>query len=134
MPRNKSRLLTVMMFGGVLAFNICVGSAASAATQAKNSSKLESQAKITMEHARAIALKRAPGEVKSEELEKEHGKLVYSFDIQEPNQKDITEVQVSAVTGSIINIHKESAAAEADEAKREKSKKQPSAPQTPKKP
>ena len=85
--------------------------------------KLQSQAKITMDQAREIALKKAPGDVKSAELEKEHGKIVYSFDIQQPNEKKITEVQVSAIDGSIVSIKKESAADEAKEAKQEAAEK-----------
>ena len=47
--------------------------------------------KITMEQARATALKKAPGKVKSAELENEHGKLIYSFDIA-TSKNAITEV------------------------------------------
>lgn len=76
-----------------------------------------------MDQAREIAVKKAPGEVKSSELEKEQGKIVYSFDIQQPNEKKITEVQVSALDGSIVSIKKESAANEAKEAKQEEAEK-----------
>jgi len=41
---------------------------------------LQRRAKITLEQARATALKRAPGTVEEGEPEGEHGKLVYSFD------------------------------------------------------
>ncbi len=91
--------------------------------------KLQSQAKITMDQAREIARKKAPGEVKSSELEKEHGKIVYSFDIQQPNEKKITEVQVSAIDGSIVSIKAESAANEAKEAKQEEAEKKKAASQ-----
>lgn len=96
--------------------------------------KLQSEAKITMDQAREIALKKAPGDVKSAELEKEHGKIVYSFDIQQPNEKKITEVQVSAIDGSIVSIKKESAADEAKEAKQEEAKKKKAAAQSQKPP
>ncbi len=44
--------------------------------------KLASRAKVTRSQAEAIALKKAPGgRVKEAELEVEHGKLVWSFDI-----------------------------------------------------
>ena len=68
----------------------------------KQNAKLAKQAKITMTQAREIALNAAPGKVESEELEKEKGKLVYSFDIR--NQKGtISEVWVDAKTGAVVS-------------------------------
>ena len=87
--------------------------------EAQEQAKLASQAKITKEQAQETALKRAPGTVESGELEKEHGRLVYSFDIR--NAKGtITEVQVSAITGRIVRIEHESKKQEAAEKKKEK--------------
>lgn len=57
--------------------------------------------KITMEAARAIALKRVSGTVVEEELEKEKGRLQYSFDIRDSNGK-IWDVEVDAKTGKIL--------------------------------
>src|ERR1700687_4902943 len=94
---------------------------ASAKTTAPKKSKipaaLKSQAKVSIEDARAAALKKVPGVIQEEELEKENGKLVYSFGIQATGQKDITEVQVSAIDGSIVSVEKEDAASEAKEKK-----------------
>jgi hypothetical protein len=91
------------------------------AGQDNNQTKLAKQARITMEQAREIALKRAPGTIEKEELEKEHGKLVYSFDIRNA-QGTITEVQVNARDGSIAGVEEENAQAEAEEKKKEKQK------------
>ena len=74
----------------------------------------EMKPKITMAQARATALKKAPGKVKSEELEKEHGKLIYSFDIA-TSKSGITEVNVDAINGKIVAVQHESAAQEAKE-------------------
>lgn len=74
--------------------------------------------KITMKQARAIALKKAPGTVKSEELENEHGKLIYSFDIA-TSANAITEVNVDALNGKIVAVQQENAAKEAAEKKQE---------------
>ena len=74
--------------------------------------------KITMDQARAIALKKAPGKVKSAELENEHGKLIYSFDIA-TSAKDVTEVNVDALNGKIVAVQHENAAKEAAEQKQE---------------
>ena len=87
--------------------------------EAQEQARLASQAKITKDQAQETALKRAPGTVESSELEKEHGRLVYSFDIR--NAKGtITEVQVSAITGRIVRIEHESKKQEAAEKKKEK--------------
>jgi uncharacterized membrane protein YkoI len=84
--------------------------------------RLAKQARITMEQARAIALKRAPGNVEGSELEKEHGKLVYSFDIR--NAKGtITEVQVSALSGKIVRVEHENKNQEAEEKRQEEKEK-----------
>lgn len=92
------------------------------ARQEKNESteqaQLARQARITMAQARATALKRAPGNVESSELEREHGKLVYSFDIR--NAKGtITEVQVSAITGRVVSVEHENKKQEAAEKRKE---------------
>lgn len=60
------------------------------------------EAKISLEQARAIALKAHPGKVTDEELEKEKGGggLRYSFDIQ--NGKVTQEVGVDARTGKLL--------------------------------
>lgn len=68
--------------------------------------RLQRQAKITMEQAREIALRRAAGNVEGGELEREHGHLVYSFDIR--NAKGtITEVQVDAKSGKVVRVEEE---------------------------
>jgi N-methylhydantoinase A/oxoprolinase/acetone carboxylase beta subunit len=109
---------------GFLAVGLCV--AAGAQTPAPKKSKipaaLKKDAKISIEDARATALKKVPGEIQEEELEKENGKLVYSFDIRATGQKDITEVQVSAIDGSIVSVEKENAASEGKEKKQDSSK------------
>ena|SRR5947209_12929147 len=87
--------------------------------QARDESKsLQSQTKITMDEARATALKRAPGKVESGELEREHGRLVYSFDIRN-SKGPITEVQVSAITGRIVRVEHENKRQEAAEKRAE---------------
>jgi hypothetical protein len=54
--------------------------------------------------------------------------------VQQPNEKKITEVQVSAIDGSIVRIRKESAANEAKEAKQEEAEKKKAAAQSQKPP
>ena len=94
---------------------------ASPAVSAQEQEKLARQAKITKEQAQATALKRAPGTVEEGELEREHGKLVWSFDIR--NKKGtIDEVQVSAITGKIVRVEHETKAQEAAEKKKDEKK------------
>jgi uncharacterized membrane protein YkoI len=88
---------------------------------AEQQAKLASQAKITKEHAQEIAIRRAPGTVESGELEREHGKLVYSFDIRN-SKGTIDEVQVSAITGKIVRVEHETKAQEEAEKRQEEKK------------
>ena len=83
--------------------------------------ELKTQAKITQAEAEKTALAKVPnGKIKAAELEKEHGKLIWSFDISTPGTKDITEVNVDAVTGQVVSVDKENEAAEAKEKEKEK--------------
>ena len=82
---------------------------------------LKKEAKVTEAQARSIALaKVVNGTVKSSELEKEHGKLIWSFDIATPKSQNITEVQVDAKTGVIVSMQIETPAKQAKEAQSEK--------------
>jgi hypothetical protein len=87
------------------------------ATQAK----LAAEAKISEADARTTALAKVPGgTVSSSELEKEHGKLIWSFDIAKVGSKNITEVQVDAKTGKIVSTQIETPDKERKEAIAEK--------------
>jgi uncharacterized membrane protein YkoI len=79
--------------------------------------KLTAKARISRDHAEKTALAKVPnGAIKEAEIEKEHGKLIWSFDMTTPDTKDITEVNVDAVTGDVVSVEKESAESEAKEA------------------
>ena len=80
--------------------------------------KLEAQAKITKAEAQKIALDKVPGgTIKEGDIEKEKGKLLWSFDIATPGTKDITEVQVDAMTGQVLDVSKETVADQEKEKK-----------------
>lgn len=66
-----------------------------------NIAKYSKEAKITLEQAKAIALKRVPGEITDADLEKERGRLQYAFDIKSADGK-VYDVEVDAKTGKII--------------------------------
>lgn len=90
--------------------------ATSSAVAAQSRQSLHAHAEISEADARTTALQKFPdGIVKSSELEKERGKLIWSFDIARPGSKDITEVQVDAKTGAIAATQVESPADQARE-------------------
>ncbi|MEA3030697.1 MAG: hypothetical protein QOG13_2022 [Sphingomonadales bacterium] len=75
---------------------------------------------ISMQTARARALAAVPhGRIGSAELEREQGRLIYSFDIRVPGRAGVEEVQISALTGRLISRRHESPAAERREARNE---------------
>ena len=83
--------------------------------------KLHAEAGISEAQARTTALATVPGgSVSSTELEKEHGKLIWSFDIAQVGSKNITEVQVDAKTGKIVSTKTETPDKERKEAIAEK--------------
>ena len=73
------------------------------ASFAADDPKLVAEAKIKETEARATALAQVKnGTVRSEELEREHGHLIYSYDIEVPGKSGIDEVNVDAMTGKVI--------------------------------
>jgi uncharacterized membrane protein YkoI len=85
--------------------------------------KLMAKAKVSKADAEKTAMAKVPdGTIKESELEKEHGKLQWSFDMTTPDSKDITEVNVDAMTGDVISVDKEAPENESKEATGEKDK------------
>lgn len=95
---------------------LAVSLLAGCATEQQKQAKMETRARVTRTDAEKTALAKVPGgTVKEGEIEKENGKLIWSFDLATPDTKDITEVNVDAITGDIVNIEHESAGNEAKE-------------------
>jgi Peptidase propeptide and YPEB domain len=86
--------------------------------QAQMPSSNSAKPRITMKQARQTALTKEKGMIKSSELEKEHGRLIYSFDVRTAD--GIHEVNVDAMNGKVVEDSKESAADEAKEARQDK--------------
>ena len=83
----------------------------------KGQAALRAEAKVSEEAARKTALAEVPGgTVKSSELEREHGKLIYSFDIVVPGKPGVEEVNVDARDGTVVAHQHETPADEAKEA------------------
>ena len=95
-------------------FCLLLAASVLAGCESENESHLQAKAKINKADAQAIALAKAPnGTVKGCELEREHGKLIWSFDFTTPDSKDITEVNVDAMTGAVVNVEHAKAEKEA---------------------
>jgi len=78
---------------------------------------LVAKAKITEDSAAKVAIKRVPkGTIESAALEREKGKLLYSYDIKVPGKTGVEEVHVSALTGKVMSVMHESAAMQKKEA------------------
>lgn len=89
-------------------------------------SELTKQARVGKERAEKIALAEVPGgKIQSEEIENEHNALVWSFDIEKPNSKNITEVLVNARTGEIVSVNEETPSDQAKEAAADRRNSQP---------
>ena len=58
-------------------------------------------------------MKEVPGKIKEAELEREDGKLIYSFDIS--TKEGIKEVQIDALTGTVLKVEIETKEQEARE-------------------
>lgn len=85
------------------------------------SAALKAQAKIGPDSATAIARAQVPhGQVQSGEIEREKGRLIYSFDIEVPGKAGIEEINVDARTGAVVGREHESPAAERKEAAQER--------------
>ena len=99
-----------------------VAGMASAQTAKKETqAQLRKEAKVTTAQARATALKEVPnGRVSKSELERENGKVVYSFDIKVPGKSGWEEVNVDAETGTVVSRSHETPKMEAKEKKTEK--------------
>lgn len=106
----------------ILSISLAATTASGAPSKVKSDvpPALAKQAKIALETARATALAKVKGgTVISEELERERGKLVYSFDVTLAGKSGATEVLVDARTGKIVSVTHETAAREKREASEE---------------
>jgi len=89
-----------------------------AAPKHESQKALRAEAKIKEDSARKVALAQVPGgKITKHELERENGKLIYSFDIKTQGKSGRDEVHIDAVTGAMISNNHESPAAEKKEAK-----------------
>lgn len=113
--KTLTRTIAFLAFGLTALWLPSVSMASTETLQGKTN-PLMAKAKITRAQAEQTALKQAPnGKVKEGELEKEGGRLIWSFDIATSGTKNITEVQVDARTGKVVSKTIETPAKEAHE-------------------
>ena len=80
--------------------------------------ELQKEAKMTMADARAMALRTVPSSaVQAGEIEREGGKLIYSFDMKVAGKSGIDEVNIDAMTGKLVSHQHETPKDERAEAK-----------------
>lgn len=120
--------MKIAMYATLFAIALTLGAVASAQAQGASASTkkgtteaaLRKEAKITEAEARKTALAAVPGgTVQSHELERENGRLIYSYDIKVAGKAGVEELNVDAKTGEIVAHEHENATAEAKEKKAE---------------
>ena len=119
MKTTRGISILTAMAAVALAASSAGAQAPAATTPAKHETmkQLKAEAKVTEKAARATALAQVPGgKVTKHELEREDGKLVYSYDIATKGKTGIDEVQVDAVTGTVVSNKHETPAMEKAEA------------------
>jgi len=90
----------------------------------QSETELLKQAPITKHQAKKIALARVRhGAIKCVELQNESGVLIWSVDIAQPAQKNLTDVWVDATTGKITTVEVETPNTEKKEVVEQKAKK-----------
>jgi uncharacterized membrane protein YkoI len=86
--------------------------------KAETQAELQKEAKMTMADARVLALNTVPGgTIQAGEIEREGGKLIYSFDMKVPGKSGIDEVNIDAMTSKLVSNKHETPQAEKAEAK-----------------
>lgn len=61
------------------------------------------QASVTRSEAERIALSQVQdGKILHTDLKKEHGKIIWFFDVSRPHTKEVTAVQVDAKSGNVL--------------------------------
>ena len=90
----------------------------------QSQAELLKEARVMKHQAKRIALARVKGgTIKSVELDKENGMLIWSIDVAQPGKKDTIDVWVDAATGKINAIEVETPAVEKKEVAEHKAQK-----------
>src|SRR5436853_5997724 len=120
-PEERMNATRLVAFAGLAVFATAPLGAQQKAKTTKKTEDLASLTKISKDSATKIALAQvaAGSTVKSSELEREKGTIVYSFDLNVPGKTGIDEVLVSAINGHVVSKQYETPKQEKNEAKKE---------------
>ncbi|MEO5611692.1 MAG: PepSY domain-containing protein [Sphingomicrobium sp.] len=97
---TKTHTAAALMLAGLLATSAAQAKTATPAKPAATAKMATPKPKVSMAQARKIALRLAPGKIKSSEYEKEGGGWRYSFDIQQKGH--IQEIGIDGMTGKVV--------------------------------
>lgn len=87
---------------------VVAGLLSAAPTLVQQAGVTQAEPPITLQAARKVALARGPGgKIQDEELEREHGWLVYSFEITAQGRSGTQEVLVDANDGGVMSVQQE---------------------------
>src|SRR5438128_2746885 len=90
--KTRNIIYSIITLGLLTGLTACMTEREEKEEHKAKEAKLEAQAKVSKADAEKTALAKVPGgTIKEGELEKEKGKLIWSFDIATPGTKDITE-------------------------------------------
>jgi hypothetical protein len=109
---------TTVLIPLALLFAASVAGAQGTSVKTETQAELQKEAKMTMADARAMAMREVPhSKVRAGEIEREGGKLIYSFDMKVAHKSGIDEVNIDAMTGKLVSKQHETPKAEKAEAK-----------------
>lgn len=110
----KKSFAAALLLAGLCAVGVSV---ATAGDTTEEQAKLIAKAKVSRQDAEKIARAKVPnGVIKEGEIEREHGKLIWSIDLTLANSPDIMEVNVNAMNGKVVSVERETPAQQAKEA------------------
>jgi uncharacterized membrane protein YkoI len=116
----KSLIGTLLLFVNILVCGSVLAEKLEGRSKplSKQEQVLSKKAKISFAEAKKKALEKARGQIFNWEIEMEEGKIIYSFEIELPDDKKYSrEVDVDAMTGKIINVEKEDLKTQKENAK-----------------
>lgn len=112
------RATALMPLALLLSVSVAGAQATPQHKKAETQAELQKEARMSMADARAMAMTEVPGaKVQAGEIEREGGKLIYSFDMKVPHKSGIDEVNIDAMTGKLVSKQHETPKAERAEAK-----------------
>lgn len=102
---SRSHLTVVVVLATILGGNAVFAQQATPARAMKEEKPgMLARATVTPDSARKLALVQVTnGTIDEEEIEEEHGKLVYSFDIKVRGRRGVEEVQIDALSGALVS-------------------------------